>query len=72
MTRKARPPDPAFDILRLALSGFPATKAAISFKGLPLDAFGQLRPLAEFNLLQKRNGNPRGDHAIPQLPLQRL
>jgi hypothetical protein len=25
-------------------------------KGLPLDAFGQLRPLAEFNLLQKRNG----------------
>src|ERR1700737_3052082 len=32
MTRKARPPDPAFDILRLALSSFPATKAAISLR----------------------------------------
>jgi hypothetical protein len=72
MTRKARPPEPAFDILRLALSGFPSHKSRHLIKGLPLDAFGQLRPLAEFNLLQKRNGHPRGDHAIPQLPLQRL
>jgi hypothetical protein len=71
MTRKARPPDTAFDILRLALSGFPSHKSRHLIKGLPLGAFGQLRPLAEFNLLQ-RNGHPRGDHAIPQLPFQRL
>jgi hypothetical protein len=50
----------------------PSHKSRHLIKGLPLDAFGQLRPLAEFNLLQKRNGHPRGDHAIPQLPLQRL
>jgi hypothetical protein len=33
---------------------------------------GNFGLLGEFNLLQKRNGHPRGDHAIPQLPLQRL
>jgi hypothetical protein len=41
----------------------PSHKSRHLIEGLPLDAFGQLRPLAEFNLLQKRNGDPRGDHA---------
>ena len=33
----------------------------IRFEGQSFDDFGQLRPLAEFNLLQKRNRHPRGE-----------
>ena len=45
----------------------PSHKSRHLIKGLPLDAFGQLRPLAEFNLLQKRNGI-RAD-AIPAITI---
>jgi hypothetical protein len=58
-------------IVRLTLFGFLRHKSRHLIERQPLDAFGQLRPLAGFNLLQKRNSHPRGDHAIPQSTFQR-
>ena len=51
-------PDRSVRIVRLTLSGFLRHKSRHLIERQPLDAFGQLRPLAGFNLLQKRKSHP--------------